>query len=163
MSINRRLSYAQGYLELGMLQEAAAELDLIEAPDSERSTVLALRLALLQEQKNWHALRLAAEIFVRREPHEAGGWITWAYATRRDQSLTAAENILLEAERAHPAEATIQFNLGCYACQRGDLKEARRRVDRAIALEKSFRALAATDSDLAPLREADRAEKLSGL
>jgi tetratricopeptide (TPR) repeat protein len=158
MPLNRRLSYAQGYLELGMLQEAAAELDQIPAPACDSSQVLALRLALLQEQKNWNALRLAAENFVRREPQEAGGWITWAYATRRDQSLTAAEKILLEAELVHPDEATIHFNLGCYACQRGDLKEARRRVNRAVALEKSFRALAATDPDLAPLREAERAD-----
>ncbi|MEO7414375.1 MAG: hypothetical protein ABIZ81_13565 [Opitutaceae bacterium] len=158
MLLNRHLSYAQGYLELGMLKEAAAELDLIPAPASDSSAVLALRLALLQERKNWNALRLAAEIFVRREPKEAGGWITWAYATRRDQSLVAAEKILLEAERMHPTEATIQFNLGCYACQRGELKEARRRVNRAIALEKSFRSLAATDPDLAPLREAERAD-----
>jgi hypothetical protein len=91
---------------------------------------------------------------------EAGAWIMWAYATRRDQSLAVAEKILLEAESEHPQEATIQFNLGCYACQRGDLKEARRRVDRAIAIEKSFRTLAATDPDLAPLREADRAQRL---
>lgn len=158
MLLNRHLSYAQGYLELGMLKEAAAELDLIPAPANDSSAVLALRLALLQEKKNWNALRLAAETFVRREPREAGGWITWAYATRRDQSLASAEKILLEAEQMHPSEATIQFNLGCYACQRGDLREARRRVNRAIALEKSFRSLAATDPDLAPLREAERAD-----
>lgn len=158
MPLNRRLSYAQGYLELGMFEEAAAELDQIPAPACDSSQVLALRLALLQEQKKWNALRRAAENFVRREPQEAGGWITWAYATRRDQSLTAAEKILLEAEQVHPDEATIHFNLGCYACQRGDLKEARRRVNRAIALEKSFRSLAATDPDLAPLREAERAD-----
>ena len=67
----------------------------------------------------------------------------------------AAESILLDAERAHPREATIQFNLGCYACQRGDLPAARRRVDRAIALDPAFREAAATDPDLAALRETD--------
>lgn len=158
MPLNRRLSYAQGYLELGMLEEATAELDQIPAPACDSSPVLALRLALLQEKKNWNALRLAAEEFVRREPQEAGGWITWAYATRRDQSITAAEKILREAEQVHPDEPTIHFNLGCYACQQGDFKEARRRVNRAVALEKSFRSLAATDPDLAPLREAERAD-----
>jgi hypothetical protein len=49
-------------------------------------------------------------------------------------------------------EPTIQFNLGCYACQRGDLNSARTRVDRAIALDPKFSVLAATDPDLAPLR-----------
>jgi len=85
-------------------------------------------------------------------PQEAGGWITWAYATRRADSLAAAEAILLKAEQLHPAEPTIQFNLGCYACQRGDLIAAQLRVDRAIALDAHFAGTAATDPDLAPLR-----------
>jgi tetratricopeptide (TPR) repeat protein len=158
MHVNRHLSYAQGYLELGMVAEAAAELDQIPASASENAAVLTLRLAVLQEQKNWSALRLAAGEFVRRHPEEAGAWVTWAYATRRADSLAAAERILLEAEPLHPQEPTIQFNLGCYACQRGDLKAARRHVDRAIALEENFRVLAATDADLAPLREGERAD-----
>jgi Tfp pilus assembly protein PilF len=147
-----RLSHAQGYLGLGMVAEAAAELDCL--PNSERDTtpVLSLRMAILQEQQNWSALRDAAIEFVRRTPGEAGGWVTWAYAVRRAETLAAAEVVLRIAETKHLADPTIQFNLGCYACQSGDLMEARRRVDRAIALDKNFRALAATDSDLAPLR-----------
>jgi Tfp pilus assembly protein PilF len=114
--------------------------------------VVALRLAVLQAQGAWPALREVAAEFVRRDPAEPSGSATWAYATRRAESLAAAEQILLEAERLHPGEATIQFNLGCYACQRGELAEARRRVDRAIALDPDFAAAAATDPDLAPLR-----------
>ena len=147
-----RLSHAQGYLGLGMVAEAAAELDRIPAPDCDETPVLALRLAVLQERCEWAALRLVAAEFVRRDPAEPSGWVTWAYATRRAESLAAAEQILLEAERLHPREATIQFNLGCYACQRGALAEAQRRVDRAIALDKKFAAAAATDPDPAPLR-----------
>ena len=75
-----------------------------------------------------------------------------AYATRRVDSLASAEAILRDAEIRHPEEPAIQFNLGCYACQRGDLAEARRRVDRAVALDASFRQQATTDDDLAPLR-----------
>ena len=147
-----RLSHAQGYLGLGMVAEAAAELDRIPAPERNAVEVLALRMAVLQKQQDWPALRTVAGEFVRRVPAEPAAWVTWAYATRRAESLAAAEKILLEAERLHPAEPTIQFNLGCYACQRGDLAEARRRVDRAIALDKHFSAAAATDPDLAPLR-----------
>lgn len=147
-----RLSHAQGFLSLGLVAEAAAELEQIPAPERDALEVLALRVAVLQEQQDWPALGRAAAEFVRRAPEEAGAWVTWAYATRRAASLDAAEKILLDAERAHPAEPAIQFNLGCYACQRGDLAEARRRVDRAIALDGKFAATAATDPDLAPLR-----------
>ena len=155
MQLKRRLSYAQGYLELGMVAEAAAELDRIPAADSGALEVLAVRLAVLQEQKNWPALSALAGDLVRRAPAEAAAWVTWAYATRRADSLPAAERILLEAEQHHPTEPTIQFNLGCYACQRGDLPAARDRVNRAIALDPKFTQAAATDPDLAPLRAAD--------
>ena len=147
-----RLSHAQGYLGLGMVAEAAAELERIPAPERDEPAALALRIAVLQERSEWPALRVLAAEFVRRAPGEAAAWVTWAYATRRAESLVAAEKILLDAERVHPAEPTIQFNLGCYACQRGALAEAQRRIDRAIALDKTFAALAATDSDLEPLR-----------
>ena len=147
-----RLSHVQGYLGLGMVPEAAAEFELLSATERDTTPALALRIAILQEQQDWPALRDASIELVRRVPGEAGGWITWAYAVRRAESLAAAEEILRIAETKHPAEPTIQFNLGCYACLNGDLAEARRRVDHAIALDPSFRALAATDPDLAALR-----------
>lgn len=153
MLSRRRLSHAQGYLTLGMVAEAAAELDRIDESDAQNLDVISLRLAVLHEQKNWPAVRDLAARLARRTPAEAAVWVTWAYATRRAESLAAAEKILREAEALHPQDATIQFNLGCYACQRGDLAAARSRVDRAIALDEKFAGLAAIDPDLAPLRE----------
>jgi tetratricopeptide (TPR) repeat protein len=155
MDLKWRLSQARGYLELGMVAEAAGELDRVPLAEADQTGVLALRALVLQEQSHWPPLEEVAGELVRRQPAESGWWITWAYATRRSRSLAAAEAILREAERAHPQEATIQFNLGCYACQRGDLAEARRRIDRAIALEPAFREAAAADPDLGPLRAAE--------
>ncbi len=138
-----------------MLAEAAAELACISDPDAHSRDVIGVRLALLHEQADWPAARDLARDLVQRAPDDAGIWITWAYATRRAETLAAAELILLEAERHHPTEATIQFNLGCYACQRGDLALARRRVNQAVALDQKFAALALTDPDLEPLRILD--------
>ena len=156
-----RLSHVQGYLGLGMVRAAAAEFELLSATERDTTPALALRVALCQEQHDWPALRDASIELVRRVPEEAGGWITWAYAVRRAESILAAEEVLRIAEPTHPHEPTIQFNLGCYAAQLGDLAEARRRVDRAIALDKNFRALAGTDPDLAPLRAAGEADSPS--
>ncbi|HUL53512.1 MAG TPA: hypothetical protein VLT83_08910 [Opitutaceae bacterium] len=155
MDLKWRLSQARGYLALGMTAEAAAELDHVPAEAAQQIEVLALRALVLQEQKQWPSLAEVARELVQRQPAESGWWITWAYATRRSLSLAAAEAILLRAERTHPREAAIQFNLGCYACVRGDLSEARRRLDQAIALDQSFREAATTDPDLVRLREAE--------
>ena len=150
----RRISFAQGYLALGLVAEAAAELDHLSAADAERPEALAVRLALLHEQKKWVEVRDLSRELVRRTPSEAALWVSWAYATRRAESLEAAEKILRTAAERHPDDPTIQFNLGCYACLRGDLITARERVKRAIALEPRFAELARTDPDLMQLRSA---------
>lgn len=150
----RRLSHAQGYLGLGLLAEASAELEQIPAHDQDTLPVLAVRLALLQAQEAWAPLRAVAARCVELRPEESGFWITWAYAARRADSLAAAQAILHAAEGRHATEPTIQFNLGCYAAQLGALEAAHTRVLRAIALDRGFAALAATDPDLAPLRAA---------
>lgn len=156
MNLKRHLSYAQGYLELGLIAEAAAELERIDRTHDKLPEVIAIRMMVLHEQKNWPALAVVAGEFVRHSPDEAAAWVTWAYATRRCDSLDSAEKILREAEKQHPTDATIQFNLGCYACLRGDLAEAQRRVDRAIAIDGKFLDASATDPDLAALRAAGR-------
>jgi Tfp pilus assembly protein PilF len=153
MQLKWLLSHTRGYLELGMVEEAAAELARIPSSANDHFDVRVLRALVLQEKKQWRALAPLAAGLTREKPSDAGWWIMWAYAVRRAESLAAAEQILLEAETHHPKEATIQFNLGCYACQRGDLVKARQRVDHAIALDEHFREAAAIDPDLAPLRE----------
>ena len=161
MDLKWRLSQARGYLGLGMIEEAAVELNQLPAGTAGQTEVLALRALVLQEQADWPPLAEIAQTLVQRQPAESGWWITWAYATRRSRSLEAAEAILLEAERTHPRVAAIQFNLGCYACVRGDLTEARRRVDHAIALDQSFKDAAATDPDLGLLRDAEGGSRRS--
>lgn len=156
MSPRWLISHARGYLELGLVAEAAAELDQLAPELRDGDEVLLLRMAVLREQRHWVELRQVAATLVQRHPANAEAWITLAYATRRAVSLLEAEAVLRDAEFLHPREATIQFNLGCYACVRGDVAEARRRVAAAIALEPHFVAAAATDPDLAVLRAADR-------
>ena len=150
----RRISFAQGYLALGLVEEAAHELAQLAPADAQRPEAQAVRLGVLHEQKKWNEVRDLSREMVSRSPGEPALWVSWAYATRRAESLDAAERILRDAATQHPDEPTIQFNLGCYACQRGDLATARAYVDRAIALDARFEKLAKTDPDLAPLRAA---------
>ena len=60
---------------------------------------------------------------------------------------------LLPAVEKFEGEGTILYNLACYACQLGDVKEARVWLARAIKAKSKFRKLAETDPDLEPLRD----------
>lgn len=157
MNLKWRISHTRGYLELGMVREARAELDAITGADAQRIEVLALRVALLQATERWRPLRKLAAELVQNDPGEAGWWVILAYATRRVRSVAAAEKVLLQAAARHADDATVQFNLGCYACQRGDLALAKERVERAIRIDADYRKNAREDPDLAPLRAAEPA------
>ncbi|MEO6245068.1 MAG: hypothetical protein ABIQ12_06500 [Opitutaceae bacterium] len=162
MLAKRRIAHARGYLELGMLAEAAAELALVPEPENAGLGFQGVRLALLQEQQDWPALRDCARDYAHRVPEEAAAWVTWAYAARRADSITAARKVLLEAIPHHPANGTIQFNLACYASQLGELTDARHHLELAIALDKEFAKAAVTDPDLAPLRDEKAGDERSG-
>lgn len=153
MQLKWILSHIRGYLELGMLREAEQEFRQIPAEDAQSFEVRFLKALLLQEKKDWPRLADVSEVLVREKPDDPSGWIMWAYAIRRSISIEAAKKILQQAALTHPKEATIQFNLGCYACQQGELDQARNYVTCAIALDAHFKDAAASDPDLAPLRE----------
>lgn len=155
LATRRQLEHAQGYLMLGMRRDAAEALDVIEGPEAEATPVLQMRAAVCVELAEWGRAAEAAAILCEREPGEAGHWIQWAYATRRARDIATARDILLRGLALHPREATIHFNLACYAAQRGELTEAREFLDVACALDGQCAEMARTDPDLAPLRDAD--------
>ena len=152
MTAKWHLSYARGYTELGLLTEAAAELELVSEAARQTTEFLDVQALLFQGQGKWSGLQEVAGELCRRHPENPAWWIMCAYGARRAASLNEAEAILLDAHRHHPEDATILFNLGCYACQRGDLALARTRVEKAIGIDPRFREAAASDPDLSALR-----------
>lgn len=161
--MERRLQAAEGYLELGMPEEARLELEAVPVSERGRSEVLILEVAAASVLKDWEAMALHARTLVERDPGESGFWVNWAYATRRAVSLEVAHRILLDALERHPQDPLIHFNLGCYACQLGDLGLALERLREAVALDGTYRKLFEVDSDLTALREAIRAGELPAL
>lgn len=138
-----------------MVKEAKAELDAIPPEEARLPQVVAMRVGMLQASEQWRALRTYAKELVAADPDEAGWWIVLAFAARRATSVKAAEKVLLDAEKLHPRDPTVQFNLGCYACLLGKLTAAKERVVRAIALDSAFLKNALEDPDLQALREAE--------
>jgi Flp pilus assembly protein TadD len=66
----------------------------------------------------------------------------------RCQSVKEAETILLRARELHHDNAMIEFNLACYASVTGRFEDAKKRLQRAIELDKEIRKLALDDEDL---------------
>jgi len=142
---------AVGYVELGMFQDANDQLEKIDPFNRAAPEVLAVRLTIYHGLKKWELMREIAKRLVDFQPHDIQ-WITsYAYATRRAESIPAAKEILLNAEPKFPKEAIIKYNLACYFCQMGDTESAKDYLKKAFELDPSWRAKAFDDLDLEPL------------
>ena len=142
---------AEGYLDLGMPDEASAELDGMPTESSSKLEVVWLRTEIYKQKRDWPMMRDFAEKLVKLCPEECNPWVWFASATRRSRSIMEAQVILVDALKHHDSEPTIHFNLACYACLAGDLPLARERLACACLLEPKKHARALKDPDLEPL------------
>jgi tetratricopeptide (TPR) repeat protein len=147
----RHITVASGYLELGLLDDAANELEGIEFDLKTLPEVIGLRVEIFRAARRWDAMAMMATQMVRMLPADPKPWLALAFATRRADSLQAARSVLLEAEQRHPEVPVIKFNLACYDCQLGDLASAKLRLSEALQRDKSLRLAALEDADLEPL------------
>lgn len=149
------LSGAVGWFELGNFAEAKAELDRITPGRRSHPDVLEVRWMIHAREQDWGPALAAAEELVNSAPRRPSGWIHRAFALRRvkEGGLSAAWDALLPAHEKFPKEATIPYNLACYACQMSRLDEARLWLQRAIRIagKAEIKSTAANDPDLEPL------------
>lgn len=145
----RRLKHASGYLGLGMLNEAADELETIEGDDRLSADVMRLRVDLYMQAKQWDLLSAVARELARLSPEDETGWINWAYALRELNRVEEAKAVLLQAEPIHgPKSGVLHYNLACYHCLLGDLVEAKRRLSIACRADNQWKRAALDDPDL---------------
>ena len=147
----RHVLASSGYLELGMLDDAALVLEEIEPEDKTRSEILGARVGIYLAAKKWDMAAAVASHLVKTEHENSGWWINLAYATRRCEGIESAEAILLRARELHHDNAMIEFNLPCYASVACGFEEAKERLKRSIELDKQFQKVAIDDEDLRPL------------
>ena len=151
--MERQLNAASGYLDLGMIREAKAELRQLDQLERQDARVLALRVAICQREGSWARLFDLSRYLACVEPGESQWVITSADAMCRLHSVEAAREMLLRAQRDFPDEAAIHYHLACYEVQLGDFQKAKRYLREAIKLDPAHRALARRDPQLAELRE----------
>ena len=146
---------AQGWTELGNFQEAEAELRQIPAELRTHPHVLTVRYELYARTARWELAAEVAGVLVEAYAHQAGAWISLAYAVRRKPNggIPQAREILARAQVLFPTETVIIYNLACYDCQLGDEPAALAWLQQALVLggKKEIQQMALADRDLKPL------------
>src|SRR6188768_2659131 len=77
------LQAAQGWMGLGLLSDALAELEQISSENRRHPAVLELRWIIYIQQENWDAALAAATELVVEAPESANSWLHRSYALRR--------------------------------------------------------------------------------
>jgi len=149
-------SRVTGYMQLGIIEEALIELAMLPDDDQWGKKKRAMRLEIFQQQKNWQEMAEVAHGLRMEFPEDVQWWIADAFATRRSQSIEQAREILLEGLVCHYEDATIRFNLACYACQLGSLGECMDFLKEAVKRDERIKVMAMEDEDLKDVRDALR-------
>src|SRR5438477_5897969 len=85
---------AVGYAQLGMFLEANEQLENIDPFNRVASEVLALRVDIYRGLHKWHLMREIAGRLYEFDRRNLQWVISYAYATRRSESIDAARDIL---------------------------------------------------------------------
>ena len=146
---------AEGWFDLGRPDEALTELDQLSPEGRRHPEVLELHWRILAQQREWSEALAVAHRMTEAAPDRAEGWIHQSFTLHELRRTREAWTVLLPIAPRFPKESIIPYNLACYACQLGDLPEARDWLGRAARMrpKDEIKGMALQDPDLAPIRE----------
>jgi tetratricopeptide (TPR) repeat protein len=159
ITTRRRLEYATGYLALGMVRQAGAELRAIAEKDQLTPEVLGLRVYHALATRKWRLMADCARRLAEQDPTQSQWWIHWSYALREQEKVQAALEVAERGLDLHPEEGILHFNTACYLSLLGRNDEASAHLDSAIRLDERFQAESVSDPDLEGLWESFRDSK----
>ena len=152
-SDQRLMENAQGYLELGMLEDAWNSLEAVETACRGHPDVLTLRLAVLMASKKWDQAVSIGKSLCETQSEDEEAFIQTAYCLHELRQTKEAKKILLAGPKSIQENPLFYYNLGCYEAQLGELEAAKTAVKKAIQIDRVYRRLAMEDPDLQPIRK----------
>jgi len=151
-TLEKVLLAAQGYSELGMHDDALAELDSLPEEEQHEYTVVEARTQVHIGAKKWEPALATAVVLCKEDPVRPTGFIHAAFCLHELGRTEEARNLLLEGPLTLHREPTFHYNMACYECRLGQLDVARAHLEKSFQLDKHFRQLAKSDPDLVALR-----------
>ena len=149
---NRHLEAAEGWFELGDHLAANEELENITPQLRAHPFVLELRYKIYSKAGRWEMAVEVARALSEMLPDNSWGFIHYAFALHELKRTKEAYGVLIPIVDKF-SEPTMRYNLACYSCRLGNLKEAMLWLVKAIDLagKKDIRQMALDDPDLEPL------------
>ena len=153
MTFEQKVRIAEGYAELGMLDDALTQLDKLDPEYHDRLEVLRMRVDVVLQKRDWQSgLQLGLRI-CSLHPSESCGYIHAAFCLHELGRTPEAKQTLLAGPAGLLDEAVYYYNLACYETVLGNLDQAKVYLRASFRLDKSFRERAKGDPDLQQIKD----------
>jgi Flp pilus assembly protein TadD len=143
---------AEGYLELGMSQQALDVLHRLGDDGDADLHALYLQGEALRGLGRYAEALAALGRVTKAEPENVHAWLAVGWCHKRTGRLDLAIDALEAARAADPEEPLIHYNLACYWTLAGGKRQALGYLERALALDASYRGLIDGETDFDSLR-----------
>ena len=149
------LNAASGWIGLGDLDSARAELSQISPWQRLHPEVLLVHGELFFADEDWKSLVELSADLIENFPKLEPLWIQRSYALHELRRTQEAFDQLLPATRKFRNSWLIRYNLACYCSRLGNSTEALRLLRKAMELANvaQIKEMALDDPDFAALRE----------
>jgi len=151
MTIDRILQVAEGYGDLGMFEEALAELESVPAAQHGEMRILQARMFLLLQFKQFRGALEVSRQLCTDHPEQPVGFIHAAFCLHELGQTAEARDILISGPQALLEEATYYYNLACYNAVLGETQQALAYLRTSFKMNKKFREIAEHDPDLSAI------------
>jgi len=154
------LNKAEGYLMLGLYEDALHEADAALGIDDASYTATYLKGMALIPLQRFPEAEAALGAAIELEPERGEAFVHLAYVHRRTVSLEKAIETIHKAIEKKPDMPLAIYNLACYYAVKGDAEEALRYLRRAVNIESQMREIAREDEDFASLQTNDEFRRI---
>lgn len=149
--LQRALEAVDGYLSLGMPEEALKELNEAKIDDQFETATLRARIRVLLHLKRWKDAEALSERGISMHPEENEFMVQRAFALHQLKRGDEAAGVILSAPHWIRQTGILHYNLACYEAKLGDIALARQCLQAALELNSGFKSNVRTDPDLRQL------------
>lgn len=144
---------AEGYLLLGMPQQALREVDSLRSAGAPLSDTCSIRAEALRDLGRFEEALLEYERADDDLPDQLETLLGMAWCLKRIDRLDEALDRMYRAYRAFPDEPIVLYNIACYLALAGEKSQSLSWLGRALRMEPELRKLIPDESDFNSLRD----------
>ncbi len=140
-----------GYLELGMIDDALAELRALPPKLRHEPEVLEMEAAIGLQTGRWQLAEDALNALCRQPGACVDLFVDWSCSLYELGRMEECRQALLLAPRERDAHGIWHYHLACLESQRGASEEARQLIRQALCLDPCLRRRAEANPNLSPI------------